>query len=354
MRIERLETYSMTHNRHAILLSWLTLSLALLPLWGCSEKEPSFAPRNIENPLVLQRADPWVYQGGPGTFFFTSTVPEFNRIELRQSTTIAGLAKASPRVIWRKNATGPMSANIWGPELHRIENTWYIYFSAGSLDRPFDIRLYALKNEAENPMEGEWQEAGQIETEHDTFALDATTFEHRGTRYMVWSQKDPEDLQPASLHITRLDSPIDIAGPEVLIGRPEFAWEKRGIPANQGASVIKHDNRIFVFYTASATDHRSAVGVLWADADADLLQPEAWHKQPEPVLATNEQHNRLGPGHPSVIQLRDSDETMLLYHSREYLDLHGGELEDPNRHTRARQLRWDDNGMPLLRTDLPD
>ncbi len=340
----------MTRNRHAILL---TLGL-LLTLGGCSKEEPSLAPDGIENPLVLQRADPWVHQAGPEAFYFTSTVPEFNRIELRFSTTLAGLGEASPKVIWRKKAKGPMSANIWAPELHRIDNVWYIYFSAGRQDRTYDIRLYALRNEAENPMEGEWQEAGQIETRDNTFALDATTFEHQGTRYLVWSQKDPEDLQPASLHISRLDDPTTISGPEVLIGRPEFDWEKRGIPANQGASVIKQNGRIFIFYTASATDHRSAIGLLWADEDADLLQPEAWHKHPEPVLATSEPHNRLGPGHASVIRLQGSDKAVMLYHSREYQDLHGGELEDPNRHTRARQLNWDNDGMPALRSDLSD
>lgn len=344
----------MIHDRQAVLRSWLALSILLVLLCGCSGKEPSFAPTGIENPLVLQRADPWVYPAGPDVFFFTSTVPEFNRIELRQSASIAGLGEATPTVIWRKKASGPMSANIWAPELHRIDGSWYIYFSAGSLDRPYDIRLYALKNAAENPMEGEWQEVGQIETKYDTFALDGTTFAHRSARYLVWSQKDPQDLQPASLHISTLDSPVDITGPEVLIGRPEFDWEKRGIPANQAASVIKHDGRIFIFYTASATDHRSAIGLMWADANADLLQPDAWSKHPEPVLATNEQHNRLGPGHPSVIQFQESDETIMFYHSREYRDLHGDELEDPNRHTRARQVRWDEDGMPTLRSDLSD
>lgn len=346
----------MIHDRHAAARprQWLALSLVLVLFWGCSDQDSSFAPTDIENPLVLQRADPWVYQAASDVFFFTSTVPEFNRIELRQSASIADLGKATPTVIWRKKASGPMSANIWAPELHRINGSWYIYFSAGSLDRPYDIRLYALKNDAESPMKGKWLEVGQIETQHDTFALDATTFEHRDARYLVWSQKDPEDLQPASLHIARLANPIDITGPEVLIGRPEFDWEKRGIPANQAASIVKHDGRIFIFYTASATDHRSAIGLMWADANADLLQPEAWNKLPNPVLATNEQHNRLGPGHPSVIQLQPSGETIMFYHSREYLDLHGDELEDPNRHTRARQVHWDQDGMPVLRSDLSD
>lgn len=345
----------MMQLQNALRRPWLWFTLGCSLLWGCTEQEaPSLTPHGIENPLILQRADPWVYQDESGHFFFTSSVPEFNRIELRQGDSLQALQSASPEIIWRKKTNGPMSANIWAPELHRIDKSWYLYFSAGSQERPFDIRLYALRNDADNPLQGTWQEAEQIKTRHDTFALDATTFEQAGTHYLVWSQKDPEDLQPASLHIARLSDPVTLEGPEVLIGRPEFTWEQQGIPANQGASVIKRGNRIFIFYTASATDHRSAIGVLWAEADADLLNPQSWHKLPEPVLATNETHGRLGPGHPSVIQHRPSGDTLIFYHSRDYKHLHGGELEDPNRHTRVRRVQWDEQGMPVLRSELPD
>ncbi len=248
-----------------------------------------------------------------------------------------------------------MSANIWAPELHRIDDTWYLYFSAGSLENPLDIRLYVLANEADDPMTGQWQELGPLETRHETFALDATPFVHRGQQYLIWSQKDPEDLHPASLHIGRMTSPTELAnGPEVLIAKPEHDWEKRGIPANQGASVLKHKGRIFVFYTASATDHRSAIGLLWAAAEADLLDPASWHKEPAPVFATNADLNRQGPGHPSFTLSDDGQTWVMLYHSREYVDLHGDQLEDPNRHTRARILRWSKDNKPILSPTHPD
>ena len=34
-------------------------------------------------------------------------------------------------------------------------------------------------------MEGEWIEKGRIETFAPTFSLDATSFEHKGTRYLI-------------------------------------------------------------------------------------------------------------------------------------------------------------------------
>lgn len=328
--------------------------LAALIIGGCSDSEPALAPPGVTNPVVQQRADPWAYRTEEGTYYFTATVPEFNRIELRQAERLGQLSQAAPTVVWRKHQEGPMSANIWAPELHRSDGTWYLYFSAGSRENPRDIRLYALANESEDPMTGQWRELGLIETQHDTFALDATPFVHRGQRYLIWSQKDPQDLQPASLHIAQMASPTDITGPEVLIAEPEHDWEKRGIPANQGASVLQHNGRVFVFYTASATDHRSAIGLLWADAESDLMDPGSWHKEPIPVFATNPDLNRQGPGHPSVTLADDGQTWVMLYHSREYVDLHGDQLEDPNRHTRARILRWNNNNKPVLNPTQAD
>ena len=40
----------------------------------------------------------------------------------------------------------------------------------------------------ENPLTGTWVEKGRIELPVDSFSLDATTFEQRGQRYLVWAQ----------------------------------------------------------------------------------------------------------------------------------------------------------------------
>jgi len=48
--------------------------------------------------------------------------------------------------------------------------------------------MFVLENSSANPLEGEWEEKGQLRTEWESFALDATSFEHRGQRYLVWAQ----------------------------------------------------------------------------------------------------------------------------------------------------------------------
>jgi GH43 family beta-xylosidase len=303
------------------------------------------------NPIVGQRADPWIHRTSDGRYYFTATVPEFNRIELRSADSLLGLENAVPKVIWRKHWRGPMSAHIWGPELHRIDGVWYIYFAAGSAEHPWKVRIYVLSNRADDPLVGEWIEEGRLQTEFDAYALDATTFEHRGQRYLIWSQKDPEDLRDASLYISAMASPTELRGPEVLLSEPEYAWEKNGIAVNLGPAVLIKHSRVFVTYSGSASDRRSAIGLLWAHADADLLNPESWHKSSEPVFFSSADMNRYGPGHSSFTVAEDGKTDILLYHNRQYREMRG---DDPNRHTRARVIHWSDDGWPLFESSQPD
>ena len=82
----------------------------------------------INNPLIEQRADPWMYKHIDGYYYFTASVPEYDSIELRRAKTIQGLTEADIKTIWVKHEAGMMSANIWAPEIHFIEGKWYIYF----------------------------------------------------------------------------------------------------------------------------------------------------------------------------------------------------------------------------------
>lgn len=273
------------------------LCLALVSLVAVSLPAQS---GDYANPLVPQRADPWVLRHTDGFYYFTATVPEYDRIELRRARTIDGLGAAPAEVVWRKHASGPMSANIWAPELHRIDGAWYIHFAAGEAERPWHIRMYVLRNEADNPLAGEWREMGRIATPLDTFSLDATSFSHRGKRYLLWAQSDAEGSYNSALLLAEMASPTRIKEPVVTLTEPTLPWETVGYKVNEGAAVLQKNGRVFVTYSASATDHNYAMGLLWADADADLLDPQSWHKSPQPVFYSNPAVERFGPGHNSL------------------------------------------------------
>lgn len=173
------------------------LSLSLLvnavasPLTSRETNQPVPASATWNNPLVRQRADPWVCRAEDGRYLFTGTVPEYDRIELSRADTLGDLGAAKPVVIWRKPASGPASHHIWAPELHHIDGKWYVYFAAGRADDIWAIRIYVLECAAADPLAGPWVEKGRLTTHLDTFSLDATTFSHHGVRYLVWAQHDP-------------------------------------------------------------------------------------------------------------------------------------------------------------------
>ena len=265
-----------------------------------SLQEQPAIQQEYRNPVVLQRADPWVYKHSDGYYYFTASVPEFDRIELRRSLTIQGLAEAETVICWRKYDIGPMSKNIWAPEIHYIDDKWYIYFAAARADETsdgmFDHRMFVLENASANPLEGEWIEKGQLIVDWESFSLDATTFEHRGVRYLVWAQKDPAIYGNSNLYMAPLASPWTIEGPQVCLTRPDYEWEKIGYLVNEGAAVIIRNGRVFISYSASATDHHYCMGLLWADENSDLMDPANWHKSPVPVFGTDEESGQYGPG----------------------------------------------------------
>ncbi|TCN25414.1 glycoside hydrolase family 43 protein [Mesobacillus foraminis] len=309
------------------------------------------------NPLVIQRADPWIYKHTDGYYYFVASVPAYNRIEIRRAKTIQGLSFAPPRTVWRKHDTGEMSKLIWAPELHFIQGKWYVYFAATHteeiIDGLFTHRMYVIENDSENPMNSNWVEKGQVKTNMETFSLDATTFEHRNELYYVWAQKDPAIKGNSNLYIAKMENPWTIKGEPVLISKPEYEWETRGFWVNEGPAILKKNGRIFLTFSASATDENYCMGLLTASEDADLLDSKSWIKSPEPVFKSDPENDQFGPGHNSFTVSEDGKEDILIYHCRDYTEIIGDPLYDPNRHTKAQVIHWNEDGTPVFGKPVP-
>ena len=298
----------------------------------------------INNPFIEQRADPWIYRHTDGYYYFTATVPAYDQLILRRAETLADLATAPEVVIWEKHASGIMGAHIWAPELHFIDGKWFIYFAAGSTEDIWAIRIYVLENESANPLAGTWVERGQLKTDWESFSLDATTFEHEGARYLVWAQHDPKIGGNTNLYIASMSNPWTLSSEQVMITRPEYDWEKIGFLVNEGAAVLKRNGKIFISYSASATDANYAMGLLTASQDSDLLDANSWSKSPTPIFKSA--NGVYGPGHNSFTVSPDGTIDFLVYHGRSYEEIAGDPLHDPNRHTRVQQLHWNADGSP--------
>ncbi|OPJ62386.1 family 43 glycosylhydrolase [Clostridium oryzae] len=300
----------------------------------------------FKNPLIEQRADPWIYKHDDGFYYFTGSYPEYDRIILRKSNTINGLRNAKEKAIWRKHEIGVMGAHIWAPEIHYINGRWYIYFAAGVSDDKWHIRTYVLENESADPMEDTWVEKGRLETNWDSFTLDATTFMHNGTQYLVWAQKDRKMDNNSNLYIAEMENPCKLKGNQVRLTVPEYDWECNGFKVNEGPAVIKKNGKIFISYSASATDYNYCMGLLSADIHSNLLDPKSWHKSPTPVFQTSEATGEYGPGHNCFTVSDDGEDDILVYHARPYKEIVGNPLYDHNRHTRVKKLEWNEDGTP--------
>lgn len=297
------------------------------------------------NPIVPQRADPHVFLHSDGYYYLAATVPEYDRIEIRRARTLGGLSYATPKVIWRKHDTGVMGSHIWAPEIHHIDGKWYVYFSAGEAEKRWAIRLWVLECVGQDPITDPWTERGKLKVGWESFTLDATTFSHKGQRYLVWTQDEP-GVRGTNLYISKMDSPTSIAGTITKLTQPDLEWEQRGHWVNEAPSVLIRNGRVWMTYSASATDANYCLGLLSAPEDADLLDPVSWTKSPQPVFTSDVGNSQFGPGHNSFTTTPCGSVDIMVYHARNYEHIEGEPLVNPDRATRAQILRWRDDGTP--------
>lgn len=311
-----------------------------------NEKEEIF-----NTPWILQRADPYIYKHCDGNYYFTASVPAYDRIVLRRADSLLGLQAAEEVEIWHRHETGAMSYHIWAPELHYIDGVWYIYFAAGEKEAVWNIRPYVLQCRDADPITGTWAELGKMqradgdEFSFEAFSLDATVFENKGKNYYVWAEKVGVGKQISNLYISEMETPCKLKTVQVLLTTPDYDWERIGFWVNEGPAVIKRDGKIFLTYSASETGIAYCMGMMEVDENADLLDPHSWKKEKYPVLKSNEAKGIYGPGHNSFTVDEDGND-ILVYHARTKKEVVGDPLYDPNRHTMLMKMEWDDKNRP--------
>lgn len=320
---------------------------------------------NYPNPFIIERADPYVTKGADGYYYFTASYPAFNcvedgydRIVLRRSKTVIGLANAQEHTIWVAHKSGNMGAHIWAPELHYINGKWYVMFAAGDKEDVWKIRPYMLRCNGQDPINDSYEELGRVQgTEDDDlsfedFSLDMTYFEHNGKHYLIWAEKRGDSvLMMAQINP---EEPNKLITKPIMLSKPEFDWEKIRYRVNEGPSVIKSDDKVIVFFSASGTGEEYCMGMLWADKDSDLMDIKSWHKLTEPVLSTKDLDGEVGPGHNSFVVDEEGD-LLIVYHARPashiekecstYCD---ETLYDPCRHARIKKVKFDKNNLPYI------
>ncbi|MDN4640449.1 family 43 glycosylhydrolase [Agreia sp. PsM10] len=324
------------------------------------------------DPLVERRADPDVTLGDDGWYYFTGSYPMtraddpngYDRVVLRRAQTIQGLKTAPETTIWHENTDPTLNRYIWAPELTKIGDDWYILFTAGRTSG-FDIRPAMLKftgaefggEAALDP--ANWTSLGQVKaaagdaSAFTSFSLDMTYFEEAGKHYVVWAEKPAIG---STLRMAEIDpaTPNQLISQSILLSAPTLAWEKNnGDSIDEGPAVIKKNGKIIIAFSAATVDDKYCVGVLTADAAADLMNPASWAKNPYPLLTTDDVPGQVGPGHNSFT-VDEYGNPVIVYHSRTVNDSSNpGEatdagLFDPRRHARAALVHFASDGLPVF------
>src|SRR3546814_2155013 len=91
-----------------------------------------------------------------------------DRLTIRKTRDVARLADAPEVTVWTPPTEGPNAKAIWAPELHRIGDKWYIYYSAAASGSEGDARrgVFVLEHAGDDPTTGAWIDRGQLHTQH--------------------------------------------------------------------------------------------------------------------------------------------------------------------------------------------
>lgn len=339
----------MTHNN----LNLNFLLLAMLALASCSKKSnggpgtPTPQPDTaFVNPLV-QGSDPWVIQQDTN-YYYTHTLG--NRVALWRTGRMSRLAFATANNVFTPPAGAANSANVWAPELHRLDNKWYLYYTAGA--GPDETqRTWVAENASADPTTGTWTDRGRVFAANtDFWAIDATVLEYGGSRYLVWSGRPNQQALTQNLYIARMTNPWTLEGNAALISEPTLAWERNGHPVNEGPQVlINPQGKVFLTYSASScfTDDY-ALGLLSLRDGGNPLNPADWTKSPQPVFVKNAAANAYGPGHNAFFRSRNGAENWIIYHANN----NSGDGCGVRRNIRMQRFTFDASGAPVFGTPV--
>lgn len=333
----------------------LYLLLLNMAIAGCRNNP---APQNntsakdsttFSNPLLASGPDPWVIQKD-GYYYYTHTLG--NQIALWKTKSMSMLKEASPKVVWTAPATGTNSVNLWAPELHFLEDKWYIYYTAGASPDLGTQRTFVLENTAADPTTGTWTDKGQIFHPIENYwAIDGTVLQHKANNYFIWSGYiTPQDITQR-IYIAQMSNPWTLTGKRSLLSSPLHEWEKNGDPdVNEGPEILKKNGKVFLIYSASGcwTDEY-ALGMLTLPESGDPLEPASWIKSTTPVFTKAPEAKAFGPGHNGFFQSPDGSEDWIIYHA----NLQSGQGCADLRSPRMQKFTWSTDGTPDFGKPVP-
>ncbi|CAL3962054.1 unnamed protein product [Diplocarpon coronariae] len=291
------------------------LARTLIPVLGAL----SSLSAAFQNPIRNPGPDPsMVYVDGQ--YFLTYT--SWDSITITRSKTLAGLTKGETKTIWT-DSNPKRSADMWAPEIHQIDSTWYMFYSScdstvaccGSCitrvlkgcsgPNPYDCK-YSYLAELLPPVGKRGGPNKDI-----AFSIDGTYLNIPGKgRYHVLSMSDENNIQ--SIAITELNTTTWTVSGWNVISVPEQPWERHGVPVNEAPHPLYYNGEIWLSYSGSycwTPDY--ALGLLKYNGGDPLLK-SSWVKT-GPVFS--KANGNYGTGHNAFFSSPDGKEIWNVFHA---------------------------------------
>ncbi|HLP73968.1 MAG TPA: glycoside hydrolase family 43 protein [Bacteroidales bacterium] len=316
---------------------------------SCTSRLIDNESRTFTNPLFNSGADPWVTYNN-GYYYYSGSGG--GGLYIRKGKNLDDLKASESITVWTPPRGTSWSRELWAPELHNINDDWYMYFAADD-GKNMNHRMYVLENRAEDPTTGTWEFKGKIADPSDKWAIDGSVFEYSGKLYMAWSGWEGDVNGSQNIYLARMSNPWTFDSPRVKISTPELSWETIGdlnnpndvphVNVNEGPVSLQNKGKLFIVYSASGcwTDSY-CLGLLTYDGKGDILDPASWKKNPEPVFRGKPESSAYSPGHNCFFKSPDGNEYWILYHANPSPGQGCGRYRSP----RAQPFTFSNDGMP--------
>lgn len=168
-------------------------------------------------------ADPWVIKHQD---YYYMTYSTNDNITILRSGVLTDWNSADVKLVFKPPVNTTYSYDLWAPELHQINDQWYIIFTADvDADSPrpeedmlcdytcpaVNHRMFVLESSCSDPWESNYTMKAELDT-YDQFAIDGTYLQVNGELYHVYScWYDKYVSWPAMLCISKSE-----------LGRPLF------------------------------------------------------------------------------------------------------------------------------------
>ncbi|PPF72829.1 family 43 glycosylhydrolase [Rathayibacter sp. AY1E6] len=311
----------------------------------------------------------------------------YRKIGLKRSKTIAGLDSAPEQIVIDPDAGTPgrqsqypntfygWGGYIWAQEFHKINGTWWIVAGMNKGYAPVggwcdNTVLIPYTGTDASIAEGgfldqtKWGEP--VVLEGAAFDVSYIDRQENGATQGYWVLPNGNTLSLAKATMGPKGTVPLVTGAVTRIYGESQPWEsgKRSpTPSDttegndqgvvEAPFIVSKGGRMYLTYSGGTVDKYYSLGMLTADASADLLNPATWTQTAFPVLDTEDTYlgrlgadetqyfsrQQAGTGHNSFVE-DESGNLLLAYHARPYPDPHtatdpqnAGGLFDSDRNT---------------------